>query len=186
LIGNQMPEVIINTGSGAGKGSTEYGYQLVQDGNIYESGANQTNDNVTNSFYKNIYLPNYPETTPSTYLDALIFGQGATGFFQFRILSRNPDLFSNLTQWTTPSEHTTDSKPFVHSIRLENNIFKIADATQRSSYSGQNLQPNGSSAAGNADATTGWYVYWARWDNVSNPLRGDTSTGVKQEIQLRY
>ena len=171
LVGNQMPEAIINVGTQGSKGATNYGYFMNSYGAVYESGSNQTNTGGYASDYKKeIFLPNYPSDTFVNYLYAVVSQvSGSTNNFYFYILSNNTTLYNNRESFTQLDGSA--ELPFA-SVCIDGTMYKIADSSTRS-VSSQSI----------FTGDTSMYAYQTFWSASGNTV--GTTTNAKKEIQFK-
>ena len=173
LVGNQMPEAIINVGSQGAKGQTNTGYFMNAYGNVYESGSNQTNTGgYASDFKKEIHLPNYPSDTYVNYLYACASGvSSGTDVFFLYFISNNPTLYANSNTFMFLDEQA--ELPFA-SVCIDGTLYKIENSTSR-------LVSSVSIFTG--DSTM--YNYLTFWNaEEGSPSMGET-TGVKKELQFK-
>ena len=171
LVGNQMPEAIINVGTQSSKGSTNYGYFMNSYGAIYESGSNQTNTGgYASDFKKELFLPNYQSDTFVNYLYAVVSQvSDSTNNFYFYFLSDNTTLYANRESFLQ-LDGSADL-PF-SSVCIDGTMYKIADSTTRSV-----------TAEGVFTGSTLMYSYRTFWGASGNTI--GTTEDVKKEIQFK-
>tara|TARA_R100000234_G_scaffold114814_1_gene90262 strand:+ start:203 stop:730 length:528 start_codon:yes stop_codon:yes gene_type:complete len=171
LVGNQMPEAIINVGTAPTKGATNYGYFMNSYGAIYESGSNQTNSGgFASDFKKELFLPNYQSDTFVSYLyGAVSQVSGSSNLFYLSILSNNTTLYDNRESFTQLDGSA--ELPFA-SVCVDGTMYKIADSTSRTVTS---------QALFTSDAS--YYAYQTIWSASGNTI--GTTTDIKKEIQFK-